>query len=456
MANVFLNAEPRDIETAIMLEQSIIHDIGKAVAYTNGKRIYLNTEDNLYKILPSYNNGMLKWLLWHERLHMELNHHKRYFDYLEELKRKDKEFNISHQEVNIIMDILVHDQLSKWLPDLVETAKENLAQFRNRNSLKYTFTTFTLEEMLEEYRRHKEDDSKDKDKGENTEDSKGEPSKDEDKDKEDKASKPSKPSDKEDSDKKDEKEHTSGTSDKPRKEDGEPDESEKDRPSDEHDTADWEKLDDIDTKEFLSDDETWKLDSQIEELKRKKIKLGKLTETLNGLATTTRSRTYAKPNPIKLGSKVILKGSTPGRAQLYLCFDASGSMSGELSLFKEIITKSIPQAMECPCNWFSGRGAKIPPYKRAGGDGYYKGKFKDIMPVYAHNGFSDDGDRTIELCWEAEQQGYSPIGITDGGGSISWSKDKLKQLKRTVLVGQNSRWLTKAKEINPNIQIISL
>ena len=155
MANIFLSTEPRDIETAIMLEQAITHDIGKAVAYTNGKKIFINTEDNLFKILPAYNHNMLKWLLWHERMHMELNHHKRFFRYAEE---HEKDLAISMQEVNIIMDILVHDQLSKWLPDLVDTAKENLAQFRNRNSLKYTFETYTLEEMLEEYRKHKEED----------------------------------------------------------------------------------------------------------------------------------------------------------------------------------------------------------------------------------------------------------------------------------------------------------
>ena len=452
MANIFLSTEPRDIETAIMLEQAVTHDIGKAVAYTNGKKIFINTEDNLYKILPAYSHNMLKWLLWHERLHIELSHHKRFFKYAEE---HAKDLSISMQEVNIIMDILVHDQLSKWLPDLVDIAKENLAQFRNRNSLKYTFETYTLEEMLEEYRIHKEEDE-DKDEGETTKDSKGKPSKDEDKDKEDKTSKSSKPR-KDDTDKADKEDHTdSGTTDKPRKEEGEPDESDGDRPEDEHDEVNWDELDERDEKEFLTDDETYDLNQQINELKRKKIRLAQLTETLNGLVTSSRRRTYAKPNPIKLGSKAILKGSTPTKASLYLCFDASGSMYGELQLFKEIITKSIPQAMECPCTWFAGSNSPIKPYKRVSGDGYYKGKFKDIVPVYAHNGFSDDGDRTIELCWDAEQQGYSPIGVTDGGGQISWSKNKLKQLKRTVFVGQNHSWLHRAKEINPNIQIIEL
>ena len=117
-------------------------------------------------------------------------------------------------------------------------------------------------------------------------------------------------------------------------------------------------------------------------------------------------------------------------------------MGRQLETFKEVISKSIPHAMEVPCEWFTDR--------------YGKGKFKDIMRVYATSGFNDDGDRTIELCWKAEQAGYSPIGVTDGGGQISWAKDMLKQLKRTVFVGQNKQWLDKAKEINPNIQILDI
>ena len=195
---------------------------------------------------------------------------------------------------------------------------------------------------------------------------------------------------------------------------------------------------------------------QIEELKRKKIRLAQLTETLNSLATTTRKRSYAMPSTIHIGNGVLLKGSTPGRTQLYLCFDASGSMGAELALFKDIIRKSIPQAMECPCEWFAGRHETIKAYKETGGDGYFKGKFKDIIPVDASSGYCDDGDRTIELCWQAEQLGFSPIGVTDGGGSISWSTEKLKELKRTVLVGPNAWWLRKAKELNPRIQTIEV
>lgn len=91
-----------------------------------------------------------------------------------------------------------------------------------------------------------------------------------------------------------------------------------------------------------------------------------------------------------------------------------------------------------------------------GYDGYFKGKFKDFMDVLASSGYSDDGDRTIELCWLAEQAGYTPIGVTDGGGRISWSKDKLKQLKRTVLVGQNPDWLKEVVKINPAVQVLDI
>lgn len=162
MANPFLNNDCRDVETAIMLEQAFVHDIGKAVAYTDGDRVFINTEDNLFDLLPAYDNNMLKWLLWHERYHKELRHHNRFFRYLKELSEQDTEdeFHVTKEEVNIIMDILVHDSLAKLFPDLVETAVNNLAQMRNRNSLEYTFKTFTLEKMLEEYAKHKkgEDD----------------------------------------------------------------------------------------------------------------------------------------------------------------------------------------------------------------------------------------------------------------------------------------------------------
>lgn len=78
------------------------------------------------------------------------------------------------------------------------------------------------------------------------------------------------------------------------------------------------------------------------------------------------------------------------------------------------------------------------------------------MNTYANDGYANDGDRTIELCWQAEQLGYSPIGVTDGGGGIQDTRDKIKQLKRTILIGSNSTWLNRIKNINPRIQIIGL
>ena len=468
MANVFLNGADRDVETAIMLEQAIVHNIGKAVAYTDGDRIFINTDDNLFDLLPAYDHKMLKWLLWHERYHKELRHHNRFFKYLKELNEAETldEFHVAKDEVNIIMDILVHDSLAKLFPELVETAVNNLAQMRNRNSLSYTFKTFTLEEMLEEYARHKKGEDSEGGKegeGEGEGEKEGEgkegDKKDESKDKKGKDGK-GKADDK--------KAHGEGGTDTPGKdkkdkpEDGEPEmkedepEPEPEIPS-EHDKTDWSKLEEIDSKEFIEKDEGDYYIEQINRLKRMKAKLGKLTETLNGLVTSVRHRTYTKPNPIKVSGGAILKGSKPGRVALYLCFDASGSMGCEMETFKEIISKSIPQAMTTPTEWFSGHNYNSALRNPDGRNhDYYKGQFKDFMGVYASSGYDDDGDRTIELCWQAEQKGYTPIGITDGGGQISWSKDKLSKLQRTILVGQNDRWLAKAKEINPRIQILSI
>lgn len=474
MANPFLNKTElleRDIETALLLEQANVLDIGNAVAYTDGDRIFINTEDNLFNILPAYDTRMLKWLLWHEKMHLELKHHNRFFKYLDELSAEDTmdEFHVTKDEVNIIMDILVHDWMSKKFPELVETAVNNLAQFRDRNSLKYTFKHNTLEEMLEEYSQHKKGDD-----GDSTEDEKPSETKDgdgEDKKGKGKGDKPTEEKPKEE-EKPEEEEKTTedktedktdagvkghsegGAGDEPKDdkaEDGEP--KIIDDPG-EHDKTDWSKLQKIDSKEFITREEGNRHMDKINELKRKKIRLAKLTETLNGLVTSTRKRSYAMPSPISVGGGVILKGSTPGRTQLYLCFDASGSMGCEMETFKDIISKSIPQAMDTPTAWFSGYGAKIAKDKSGRSYDYYKGKFKDFMPIHANNGYNDDGDRTIELCYLAEQQGYSPIGITDGGGCISWSRDMIKQLKRTVLVGQNGRWLEQVKKINPKIQIL--
>lgn len=467
MSNPFLNSDSRDVETAILLEQANVTDIGNAVAYTDGKRVFMNTEDNLFSILPAYTNGMLKWLLWHEKMHMELRHHNRFFKYLKELNDADimDEFRVTKNEVNIIMDILVHDSLARMFPDLVETAVNNLAQMRNRNSLKYTFKAHTLEEMLEEYAKHKHGDDKGEGEGEGTpeeteDDGDGEGTGD-------------KPTDKESEgeDTHEDREGKDGHGASGKGKDGKEPEIKEDSPAPaseqadpepepEHDKTDWSKLDNIDDKEFIEKDEGDRYIEQIERLKRKKFRLAKLTQTLNGLATTTKVRSYRTPSTIQVGGGVILKGQTQGKTSLYLCFDASGSMGREMETFKEIISKSIPQAMDTPTTWFSGycyRGSVDHCYDRTGRNrDYYKGKFKDFMPVHADSGYSDDGDRTIELCWKAEQLGYSPIGVTDGGGSISWSKDMLKQLKRTVLVGQNRYWLEAAQRINPKIQILDI
>lgn len=471
MANPFLSgSDHKEIETAILYEKALIHDIGRAVAFTDGNRLFVNTEDNLAMILPDYNQGMLKWILWHERYHIELKHHNRFFKYLKELDEKEtrEKFHVTKEEVNIIMDILVHDSLSKMFPELVETAINNMAQMRNRNSLKYTFKTHNLEDMLDEYAEYKKDQSGDGE-GESKSEGEGKESEQEspgetpdDKDKKDKAD--DKGEKKEDGSKKGHSKEGKPTPDdkKTKAEDGEPevkDGVERPEPmDDEHDKTDWSKLEEIDSKEFIEKEEADHYENEINKLKRKKLKMGRLTHTLNGLATTKRERTYRLPSMLQTGDGCIFKGKTPGRVELYLIFDASGSMSGDMNTFKEIISKSIPQAMNCPCEWFAGYNDyhKIAPYKKEHGDGYYKAKFKDFMNVRASSGFDDDGDRTIELCYLAEQMGYSPIGVTDGGGCLSWSKDKLKLLKRTILVGQNGYWLNKCKEVNPNIQILEI
>ena len=473
MANPFLNNDCRDVETAVLLEQAYQHDIGNAVAFTDGDRIFINTDDNLFKILPSYNNGMLKWLLWHERYHKELRHHNRFFRYLKELDEKETmdEFQVTKEEANIIMDILVHDSLAKLFPELIETAVNNLAQMRNRNSLSYTFKTHTLEEMLKEYADFKHDpeskgskgdgEGEESKEGEETGDTTGtKTSKEESPKDEDKEEDPPKDTgeDKEEDDTP--KGHGEGgkSGDMPsgREKDKAPEIKDEPAPEPEHDKTDWSKLDSIDSREFIERDEGNHYVEQINRLKRKKFKLGKLTQTLNGLATTTKVRSYAMPSTIHVGKGILLKGRTPGKTNLWLCFDASGSMGREMETFKEIISKSIPQAMDVPTTWFSGCGERVPSDPTGRSNDYYKGKFRDFMCVDAINGYSDDGDRTIELCYKAEQLGYSPIGVTDGGGQISWSKDMLKQLKRTVLVGQNKEWLEEAQKINPKVQVLDI
>ena len=478
MVNPFLSSTHYDTETAIMLERAYITDIGNAVAYTDGERIFLNTQDNLFKILPAYNDDMLKWLLWHERMHLELKHHNRFFRYLEELSEEDTEdeFQVTKDEVNIIMDILVHDWMSKKFPELVETAVNNLAQFRDRNSLSYTFKYNTLEEMLDEYRKfkHKDEDKKEgddsketeekdidsKSKGKNKGKVKGKDEPKEDEKKEDKK----KPST--------DKAHAAGGHDStPREKTGKDisevtTEPESEQPESEapghHDETDWSKLDDIDSKEFITEHEADEWVEEINRLKNVKLRLAKITKTLNGLVTDTKVRSYKTPSYMQTGQHTIFKGSKKGRASLYLCFDASGSMGGDMDTFKEIIGKAIPQAMKTPTTWFSGWAYGdearavvkrcVDPEGRD--DDYYKGTFADFTHVMADSGYSDDGDRTIELCFKAEQLGYSPIGITDGGGCLSWSTDMIKQLKRTVLVGHSEEWLKAVQKINPSIQVI--
>ena len=465
MANVFLNGGHEEIETAILLEKATQCDLGElnrayknAVAFTDGSKVFVNSDDNLARILPDYNQGMLKWLLWHEEYHKQLKHHNRFFKYLDELKRKktiDK-FAVTKDEVNIIMDILVHDSLAKLFPELVPTAVNNLAQMRNRNSLGYTFKTNTLEEMLQEYADYKHTDE-DKKEGEGTpeeKDSEGEGT-------EDTGSKEEK-KDTTDSGK-GEREHEDGGGKGHGKGEDESEPEMEDSPAPksepelepEHDKTDWSKLDDINPKEFIDSDEADYIQDAIKELKNKKLKLARLTETLNGLATTTRVRTYARPSYIGVDKSIMLKGRKPGRASLYLVFDASGSMGEELALFKKIISESIPHAMTVPTEWFSGGGQTISHNPEGRNYDYYKGTFKDIMSVYASSGYSDDGDRTIELCLKAEEKGFTPIGVTDGGGGI-YEPEILKKLTRTVLVGNNKRWLEKAREINPRIQTISI
>lgn len=465
MANIFLEDGHDDIETAIMLERATQCDLAllspsykNAVAFTDGKKVFINSDDNLARILPDYNKGMLKWLLWHERYHMELKHHKRYFDFLDDIRKAKDTFGLSQSEVNIIMDILVHDSLMKMFPELIDTAVNNLAQMRNRNSLGYTFTTFTLEEMLQEFADSKKPpEDADKMPGEGDgEETESEPTE------EGSTSSSSK--------KKSHSEATPGspTSGKSEHKDEEPEEPEEETsapstPEPEHDKTDWSKLKEIDDKEFITKDETGYLEDKINRLKRKKFKLAKLTQTLNGMVTTTKMRTYRTPSRIQLQPGVIMKGKLPGRTSIYLIFDASGSMGSELAVFKKIVREAIPQAMDVPTEWFSGwssdgsdeRTKYDKHYEGRTCRDYHKGKFKDIMEVHACSGYNDDGDRVIELCVLAEEKGFSPIGVTDGGGGI-YNPAMLKKLKRTILVGQNGHWLAKAKSINPNIQTLEI
>lgn len=455
MANVFLMDTPRDTKTALILEQANVLNIGNSVAYVDGTgQVFVNTDDNLSKLLPAYDKNVLKWILWHEKFHDLLGHHKRYFKYLKQLEKtgEAESYTVTKEEVNIIMDILIHDKLAKEFPEIEPFARLNTFQFRDSNSLGYTFKEKTLEKMLDEYREYKTSQTTGTSEQEVPEGEPGQSS--EDQDSEDKsAKKKAKPSDTEEEGK-----PTQGSTE-PQDEnsDGtEEEDTEETSAPNRHNEVDWSQLENRDSKEFITDEESRECREAIRTLKNKRIKLAQLTETLNSLVSTTRQRTYRIPSTIRVSDKVIMKGRLPGKAKLHLCFDASGSMGTEMKTFKKIITDSIPQALSVPCSWFSGQPVErtVKPYKYVGSQGYYKGTFKDFLPVYPLSGFSDDGDRTIALCWEAEQQGYSPIGITDGGGRLSWSKDKLKQLKRTIIVCPAKYWIEMIKEVNPTIEVI--
>ena len=198
------------------------------------------------------------------------------------------------------MDILVHDWMRAKFPELVETAMNNLAQFRDRNSLKYTFKTNTLEEMLNEYSKHKEEEgnpTKDEDKKEGQDTKEGEDTKDGDtKDGDTKEGEDTKESKKESSKrkKKDEDSKPKEEGSKPKEEGSkpkeEPTEDEVEPKSEHHEETDWSQLDNIDTREFITKQEGNVLIDKINELKSLKLKLAKITSTLNSLVTTTRVR----------------------------------------------------------------------------------------------------------------------------------------------------------------------
>lgn len=496
------NSMDSDLATAKLFEHAVQTDLAKinrdwanVPALTDGKRMYINSDEVLEKIMPGYKKHpveTLELLLHHENLHMELKHHKRYFKMVKELQdlyeRGELEsYNLTHSEVNIIMDILVHDVLFHKREGLTEIGIENLAQMRDRNSLRFTFKGKNLEDMLEEYARFKKGDEgegdgdgdskegkdgEDKDgEGEGLGDSKSDDDSKEDEDKDSKSKNTDTKDTKEDS--KDEG-GTKGHSDsgkggedpktpkkntEPKLEEKEDTEKDKDEEEDKghHDETDWSKLDERGEDEFITEADADKIDRAIEKLRRMKVSLSNLTRTLNGLVTDKRERTYTMPCYTALqGTDLIFKGHRRARASLYLIFDASGSMGTELATFKKIIKDSIPQAMNSPCEWFAGDYARIAPYDDSHYQGgYYKGTFKDIMPVVASSGFNDDGDRVIALCEQAESKGFTPIGVTDGGGGIS-NVTALKKLKKTIFVGTSSRWLELAKKMNPSIQTLCI
>ena len=447
-----------DLYTAKLYENAYITDIGNKIACTDGDKVYLNTPENLTKLVPEYSEDFQKLLLLHEEEHKILGHHPRYRMLLDKYERgeMDSNFKLNMNEVNIVMDILVHDIILDKYPELLETAKKNLAQLRNRNSLKFTFKGNTLESMIDEYNKFKKGEAEDGDTEDKERSSKDKDSKDKEtkgtksKDKDDK-SKDSKDKDSKDKDSKDKDSKETKSKTETKSSSSEPEHKE----MIEQENVDWSELEKRDEKEFISEWDSACIQRNIERLRRRKKRLTNMTKKLNSMVTSQRVRTYRRPSYIQV-KDAVLKGSLPGSMKLALVFDASGSMDTMLSLFKEIIQGAIPQAMTCPTSWFAGGCAEIEPYDKSDVQGYYyEGTFKDIIPVYATRGYGDDGDRVLELAYQYEQKGYAVIGVTDGGGGIyEKGRDVIKKLKRTTIVTQSSYYEQRLKENNHNIEVI--
>jgi hypothetical protein len=460
MSNPFITDDTKDLLVAKLYDKAHFMDIGNAIAYTNGEthEVFINTEDNLQKLLPNYNQDMLKALLLHEEWHNELFHPQRYHEYISHLKdtygdSEDIPSNIlTQEEVNVIMDILVHDRLQLRYPELVPIVKENYGQFRDTNSLNYPFKTDTLEQMIDEYREQKSTDEE----GGSSSGGHGPTDKTPDSTEDDGIGTPTPTS----TTKSDDTKETSDTVKSGQAGTGAgkgkgsvtdmkapelTDKTDIDSPEPEY--RDWSGYENIDKKEFIKEHEVNDYLREIQRLRNLKIRLARLTKTLNGLITDTTHRTYTRPNYslMNLSNDLIFKGRQKSKASLYLCFDASGSMSRVLDLFRDIISQSVPQALKTPCDWFT--------------DKYGHGTYRDMMKIEAESGYVDDGDRVLELCFKAEQQGYTPIGVTDGGGGVYGSRisyDEIASLKRTIIVTNSTDWADELKEHNKNIQIINI
>jgi hypothetical protein len=460
MSNPFITSDTKDLLVAKLYDKAHFIDIGNHIAYTNGEthEVFINTEDNLQKLLPNYNQDMLKALLLHEEWHNELLHPQRYHEYVSHLMDTygDSEgipSNIlTQEEVNVIMDILVHDRLQLRYPELVPIVKENYGQFRDTNSLNYSFKTDTLEQMIDEYREQKSTDEE----GGSSSGGHGPTDKTPDSAEDDGIGTPTPTKETKSDDTKETsdavKSGQAGTGTGKGKgsvtDMKAPELTNKtDIDSPEPKYRDWSGYENIDKKEFIETYDVNKYLNEIQKLKTMRIRLAKLTKTLNGLVTSKVNRTYSLPSYTMsaMDSSLIFKGKQKSKASLYLCFDASGSMSRVLDLFRDIISHSVPQALQTPCDWFT--------------DEYGHGTYRDMMKVEAESGYSDDGDRVLELCFKAEQQGYTPIGVTDGGGGVYGTRisyDDIKSLKRTIIVTNSTYWAEELKRYNKNIQIINI